>query len=377
MKNYNTGRQSRYLMVVSMTLLPVLSLVLITIFFFFHPIFAKMEFIADTVYEEIRPIRGLQMALIVSMMAPNDFLLHGNMEEKKIWEQSKDEVDHYFIMLINNPAYAAEKRKLLLLREEWDKCILLGDQLFQVKDSGVVFKSAADLMEKFDLSVETLAGDLDSFATYRESAVRSAYHTIHALKTKTIIATLGAILLGLISGIFGSIWLAKSRRKMLEFMTKDALTGAYNRRALDDALHILNEDKIAFSVLLLDIDNFKSINDMHGHDAGDSVLRSFVEGTQNVLRTDDLFGRYGGEEFLILLYDTNLNHAAVLAERIRRSVELTPVFIPSSGAHLSLTVSIGCAASDGLIPSEEVVRKADKAMYMAKQSGRNQVRLAE
>ncbi|ACS80888.1 GGDEF domain-containing protein [Maridesulfovibrio salexigens] len=377
MNDFNTERQSRYLMVVSFTLLPILSLVLITVFVFFHPIFEKMEFIADTIYEEIRPVRVLQKALITSMMGPNDYLLQGKMDNKKLWEQSKDEVNHYFKVLIDNPAYVDEKSKLLYLRQEWNSCMLLGDQIFQLKVVGLVSKRSAELMEEFDLRVETVSEDLDSFASYREEAVSRAYSSIHDLKTKTIIATLGAILLGMISGVFGSIWLARNRKQMIEFVTRDALTGAYNRRALDDALHQLNGDKGSFAALLLDLDNFKSVNDTYGHDAGDLVLKYFVEETQKVLRSNDLFGRYGGEEFLILLYDTKLEHAAALAERIRKSVESNTVYLPSSGAHHSLTVSIGCAASDGSRPSEETVRMADKAMYKAKQSGRNQVVVAE
>ncbi|WP_320174730.1 GGDEF domain-containing protein [Maridesulfovibrio sp.] len=377
MNDFNAGRQSRYLMVVSLTLLPILSLVLITVFTFFHPIFEKMEFIADTIYEEIRPVRVLQKGLMVSMMAPNDYLLHGNMDEKKIWEQSKDEVNHYFKVLIENPAYADEKSRLLILKQEWVNCMLLGDQIFQVKVVGLISRHSAELMEAFDQCVENISSDLDSFAEYREESVSGAYKSIHELKTKTIIATLAAILLGMISGVVGSIWLARNRSKMIEFVTRDALTGAYNRRALDEALHRLNGDKSAFAALLLDLDNFKSVNDTHGHDAGDLILKSFVEETKKVLRTDDLFGRYGGEEFLILLYNTKLEHAVTLAERIRQSVESNAVFLPSSGAHHSLTVSIGCAASDGSKPSEETVRMADKAMYKAKQSGRNQVRVAE
>ncbi|MFW5499512.1 MULTISPECIES: GGDEF domain-containing protein [unclassified Maridesulfovibrio] len=377
MNDFNTERQSRYLMVVSFTLLPILSLVLITVFVFFHPIFEKMEFITDTVYDEIRPVRVLQKTLMTSMMAPNDYLLHGNMDEKNVWEKSKDEVNHYFKLLIENPAYAERKKSLLILKQKWDNCILLGDQIFQVKVAGLISRHSAELMEEFDLCVEYISSDLDSFASHREAAVGRAYKSIHDLKTKTIIATLGAILLGMVSGVVGSIWLARNRSKMIEFVTRDALTGAYNRRALDEALHRLNGDKGAFAALLLDLDNFKSVNDTHGHDAGDLILKSFVKKTKKVLRNNDLFGRYGGEEFLILLYDTKLEHAAALAERIRKSVESNTVYLPSSGAHHSLTVSIGCAASDGSKPSEETVRMADKAMYKAKQSGRNQVVVAE
>ena len=376
MKKTN-GRQTRYLMIVSMTLLPVLSLVVITIFLFFHPIFMKMEFIADTIYEEIQPIRVLQKALIVSMMAPNDYLLLGNMGEKKNWEQARNEVDRHFKDLIENPAYANEKKELLTLQQEWGNCVLLGDQIFQTKKRGLISRRSAELMQAFDLRVETLSVKFDRYAAHRENAVGAAYISIHKLKTKTILATLGAIFLGMLSGIIGSIWLSKSRSKMLEFATRDALTGVYNRRTLGDALYRLNEDKGAFSALLMDLDNFKSINDTHGHDVGDSVLKFFAEETQKVLRSNDFFGRYGGEEFLILLYDTKLDHAAILAERIRAAIESSPISIPSSGTEINVTVSIGCAAGDGTTPSEEVVKMADKAMYRAKQSGRNMVKVAE
>lgn len=159
----------------------------------------------------------------------------------------------------------------------------------------------------------------------------------------------------------------------------DALTGALTRRALDEAAEAeiarSRRHAIPLTLLLLDIDHFKLVNDRYGHPAGDMVLRRFAELTQHCLRREDLFGRVGGEEFCALLPNTSLAGATQLAERIRKAIAGLVVDI---GAHqLSLQVSIGIAAF-GEHGSEwpEVVRHADAALYAAKHAGRNQVVVA-
>lgn len=161
-----------------------------------------------------------------------------------------------------------------------------------------------------------------------------------------------------------------------ESSLRDAMTGLYNRRFLEEYITTLvsttqRRDSV-FSVLMLDLDYFKQVNDTFGHEAGDKVLKSLAEILAKSVRTSDLVVRYGGEEFLIVLMDTNTEDALKVAEKIRSKVEETKIALP--GISLQKTISIGVAE----FPSDadtfwQVVKYADVALYAAKTQGRNRV----
>ncbi|MBD9579277.1 GGDEF domain-containing protein [Pseudomonas sp. PDM23] len=149
----------------------------------------------------------------------------------------------------------------------------------------------------------------------------------------------------------------------------DALTGLANRRALGVALDALEQSGVAYSVLAVDIDHFKRVNDTWGHDAGDEALRRIAAVLRDSSRAGDLACRAGGEEFVLLLPQTSLETATGIAERIRETVALTQ--IPQVGL---VTLSIGVADLGALaVTPEAVLKLADQRLYSAKQSGRNRV----
>jgi len=163
----------------------------------------------------------------------------------------------------------------------------------------------------------------------------------------------------------------------VQLATTDALTGVANRRALIQALDrdmaLAARTQEAYAVLMLDIDHFKTVNDQHGHLVGDRVLCHLADVLRQRLRAQDMLGRYGGEEFLILLPNTSAPGALELAQALRQAVEQTPCV--NKGQVLPLTVSIGvCAAvlepGDGW---DQLIHVADQALYQAKQGGRNRV----
>jgi diguanylate cyclase (GGDEF)-like protein len=157
----------------------------------------------------------------------------------------------------------------------------------------------------------------------------------------------------------------------------DLLTGLYNRRGFEvAALALLTQAEHGsrwISVVLFDLDHFKRINDIYGHDAGDAVLRHVAGVARENFRSFDLLVRHGGEEFLALLPDSTPDDAAIVAERVRLAIEMAEIPLPS-GELLKVTASFGCAgrANDGASRNfEDLVKRADLALYAAKASGRN------
>jgi diguanylate cyclase (GGDEF)-like protein len=168
-------------------------------------------------------------------------------------------------------------------------------------------------------------------------------------------------------------------QQMHEAAQRDALTKAYNKRyfldQLEKELAYARRHNTSLSLLMFDVDHFKRVNDTYGHLAGDYVLARLARVVSGTLRAEDLFARYGGEEFCILCRGVPLNHAGVLAERVRQTVQSTP--FEHEGTAMPITISIGVAAHPEL-PIEttaQLIAAADEALYEAKRGGRNRVLL--
>jgi len=164
----------------------------------------------------------------------------------------------------------------------------------------------------------------------------------------------------------------------LEMAITDQLTGLHNRRYMERHLSnlISNAGKTGkpLAFLILDIDYFKSVNDTHGHDIGDEVLREFSARIGANVRGIDLACRYGGEEFVVVMPDTDISFAYTVAERLRRSVETTAFEISRDPKRLNITISIGIASSEGESDTADaLLHRADQALYRAKRDGRNRV----
>ncbi|PLW77305.1 PleD family two-component system response regulator [Cohaesibacter celericrescens] len=172
--------------------------------------------------------------------------------------------------------------------------------------------------------------------------------------------------------------LRESVQHTMELAIMDGLTKLYNRRYMTSHLNSLlvaaQEKQKPMSVLLLDIDFFKSVNDTYGHDAGDEVLREFSQRMRQNTRGIDLVCRYGGEEFVVVMPDTDHSLAMVVAERIRKKVAEKPFIIHKGRQMIDVTVSIGLASTlNGEESQDVMLKKADQALYNAKKEGRNRV----
>jgi len=171
--------------------------------------------------------------------------------------------------------------------------------------------------------------------------------------------------------------LRESVQQTIELAVTDGLTGLNNRRYLDKHLNLLFDRAMArarpLSICITDIDRFKSVNDTHGHDAGDEVLKEFAARIRSTVRGADLACRFGGEEFVVIMPDTLPETAAAIAERLRHVVESQP-FQLRNGATLTITASLGISSTVwGAESAEQLLKQADRALYEAKHGGRNRV----
>jgi two-component system chemotaxis response regulator CheY len=171
--------------------------------------------------------------------------------------------------------------------------------------------------------------------------------------------------------------LVQARQQMEILAMHDALTGLFNRRAIEE--HAEAEFKLSlrkerpFSVIMLDVDHFKSVNDRFGHASGDLALQQVAKVLTEHLRSYDRVGRWGGEEFILFLSDTLLKDATMVAERLRATIAETKITL-DNGETLTVHISLGVACSGGKFSSlAEMIDAADQALYKAKQTGRNRV----
>lgn len=189
----------------------------------------------------------------------------------------------------------------------------------------------------------------------------------------------GGVLLSLVGGVAVGLLLSTSRRlheqndELQKLAITDPLTGAFNRRAViertEAELVLSQRTGKAFSVLLLDLDHFKAINDQYGHAVGDTALKVIVATVKAELRQTDVVGRWGGEEFLLIAIQTPEQGAFELGERLRLRIAETP--IPAGFTTLRLSASFGIAESSATDSAESLIDRADQGLYQAKGKGRN------
>jgi diguanylate cyclase (GGDEF)-like protein len=209
-----------------------------------------------------------------------------------------------------------------------------------------------------------------------DSAIASA---VRPYQQRVLYAALGSFgFLVLIGLLFGGpiVRTLGDFRRVASQATTDSLTGLANRWTFDEelALEWRRAERVGdpLALILLDLDNFKTINDTQGHQAGDEVLRKVGEVLTANVRQVDLAARYGGEEFAVIVPETDLDGALDLAERLRQALESEQIGL-QNGAELSVTASFGAAVKGDLSGGEKLVAAADKALYEAKRAGKNRV----
>lgn len=257
---------------------------------------------------------------------------------------------------------------LVAVATAWDCIKGMGQEGFTLPTKMVVafpFSAAGVLF-----GVRTAAVFLALLASSGANTPKQGSFTIFLWTFVVILIVINIAVTGLVVG--------KLLLKISELADKDALTRCLNRRALSERLGVeqerLNRSGVPLACALLDLDHFKLINDQYGHKVGDAALVHAVEVVMRAIRSIDVLGRYGGEEFVILMPETSLDRGQEIAHRVRVLLAETPFLFEDKS--ISITASFGVAALEAGEPGERILNRADVAMYEAKRRGRNRVELA-
>jgi diguanylate cyclase (GGDEF)-like protein len=237
-------------------------------------------------------------------------------------------------------------------------------------------RKAAALRARFetDQEIERNASLQRELAESQERTRRQAQQ----LRWNRIAAASGVVVIGLL--VYFLISNYRYRHQLVRLASQDGLTGLPNRRRTVElakaALASAEEAGRPLAIAIIDMDHFKIINDRCGHATGDYVLKGFANAGRNALRPNDVLGRWGGEEFLLIMPDATLEVALATLERLRT---LTfGIHLPSSGAGLRVSLSAGVTVHDRVVRSlDELIARADSALYVAKNEGRDRVRVAD
>ncbi len=370
--------------------------------------------VVQTEIRELEPVSDLEKLLLKAAMPPNDYIIHGSADERTNFALLGKEIDGTYQNFLSSPDLAEERELISASWEEWEKARFEGRRILATPNP-MSNRALEQRMEIFDAHIDRATEILDQAHELIHEDISK--HLAHAQVVERRITVLVAIvfLLGIATALAAG-WLlsrsitvplkaledgifrfsqgdhsfrvvldrkdelgqlAKTMNVMAERLEYDSLTGVFNRHEFHRKLKIEAERSFryghTFSLLMVDIDHFKNVNDTYGHQAGDEALRAVAVIAGRALRSADILARYGGEEFAIILPETPSEGALRVAERLRDQVEDSPIMIPS-GKVLNLTVSIGVAIFPADAKSEDdIIAAADQAMYAAKQAGRNRV----
>jgi diguanylate cyclase (GGDEF)-like protein len=287
--------------------------------------------------------RTVKLALMGEAYASVSDEIDGYLTKIKTFESSKR-------FLIKKP----NEGDLIILQNQWNQLKILLHEYDAKKGPSVEFNNLSE--EIWVQANIVVTGIENSFHSYIK------YYTVIA-----IVLFSSIIILALIS--FAIKYFIQQRVEVQA--SHDYLTGLFNRNYFDiflkKQLHESNRNNQNVAIMLCDIDHFKNVNDTYGHDTGDKVLKAIAETFMMTSRASDTIIRFGGEEFLIIASYQNIDDLMRYAERIRMNIENTKIL------DLNITISIGIAICDHSGEVNKVIKKADTALYTAKENGRNQV----
>lgn len=419
-----TSLQKRFILSISFMLLPMIILAL-SGYLLLKDVIVGFEAVKVEALEELYPVMRLQVLLQKAAMPPNDYLINGQIEERESFARFCREIDKEFAAVPELPFNLEEEKTLIgIVKEKWAKAKSIGDYLLSI-ERPVGNPSAALEMQRFDKSIDEIDDIFDKFYGVVNREIHDELAAIHSAKQRALFlisailvvssllaATVGIALarsvlvplheleegtrrfasgelssrvnvaakneLGHLAKTFNDMaeQIERNEKELEELSIHDGLTGLFNKleftRRLRDEVARAKRYNGVFSLIMMDIDHFKAVNDTYGHQAGDKVLRAVSALIKKEIRTMDFVARYGGEELVAVLPETPGAAAFHVAERMRKALAAHAIEI-SKEKTISVTISLGVADFPHDADAEEaLVGAADQALYAAKNSGRNQ-----
>lgn len=382
----------------------------------------SFDAVLDDVFLQVLPSGELRELLFQVSVPVTNHLLSSNREEREKYEELKQQIDKLFKGLLGENYEEfdfANKENLIRSREEWNAAIVQADKLVLTRNN-ISDVEATQSLNQFEEHLRVSSERLVMFQQNTNQTIITKHNKVEQqLERLQFFIVIGSIMAAILVSVLIAYFFIRnvvtplkviemgaekfgegnfryrldirSRNelgklattfnsmadKLEEIATRDSLTGLLNKkeilRILDTELKRAQRQAANVSVMMLDLDYFKIINDTYGHQAGDSVLVTAAKLIENHVRGIDYVGRYGGEEMLVVLPATTENESLDTAERIRHSLASTPIAV-NEIEHVNLTVSIGIA----IFPTDAkeqryLLAHADRALYQAKEAGRNQV----
>lgn len=416
--------RTRFVLSLAAMLLPLV-LLGASALFLLHYTTAALEKEVEEALKELHPVVHLWALTPMAAMPPNDYLIHGDPAEKEEFARLARGLDRTFEETLAAPLGHAQERDLVrAAREEWRQAKVIALSLLALPQP-VGNTAAARDMERMDAHIQRAVDLLGQVHEIIHREFDAALARAHALEQWAFALVAGIFIAGFIIAAVTALALARSvllplraletganrfgagdlshrvemnrpdelgqlaqtfnamaeklkeSRSALEALAAhDGLTGLYNHRTfytlLQEELARAQRFKRPVSLLMLDIDHFKRVNDTHGHQAGDVIIKGLSDLLGRQARAIDRVCRYGGEEIMMILPEIDIEAAADIAERLRAAVEAQP-FDVNRGAPIRITVSIGVASWPQADSAQALVAAADAALYAAKNAGRNRV----
>ncbi len=330
---------------------------------------------------ENSPLASVASLMIASLVPSIASSVNDNIV--KISEQLRTDPQLLTSKSIEDEIKAAIKLRIALDKESLKEMVMALDTVLDKLSLQLI-----DLIERSDSStveIQEIKHELKAFDTLKQSDFKTAHKKLYtiavALEERTeLLSSDLRVHSDKVSQLSSRVSeLEKELEAAQQASKEDFLTKLYNKRALDEFLHIKEGEferyERNYTVVMFDIDHFKSVNDTYGHEAGDAVLAGFAKVLKNQCRDVDVVGRYGGEEFMALLSDTDKEGAYIFAEKVRDHVEKTRFIY--KGERIDVTTSAGLAQRKDFPSEKATINNADQNLYAAKKNGRNRVEPAK
>ncbi|MBI4838449.1 MAG: diguanylate cyclase [Nitrospirae bacterium] len=422
-----TSIKKRFVTGISIMLLPMAVLASAGYILFENVIHSFEEAKTEAV-NEINSIAILQKLILKAAMPANDYLIHGETWERQTFNSISKEVDEAFSTALGMPFGLQEERSLVMsAQKEWWTAKAMSERLLTFHNP-VGNAAASKDMKLLDNRTYQIVNLLERATKLAHDELHMEISRAYALKNRVSLLIAVILVLGLAASVIIAIALSRSilnpiraleegadqfaagnlssriallakdelghlaktfnamaeqierHEKILEDLSiHDGLTELFNKREFTrriiDEIARSKRYKSVFSLIMIDIDHFKAVNDTYGHQAGDEVLKAISAILKRGIRTVDFAARYGGEEIAVILPYINSEGAYEAAERLRKDIEAFKISISKEKA-IQVTVSMGLAVfPDNADTDEKLVTAADKALYAAKHAGRNHVQI--